>query len=92
MIAQKNIDLLVGVGPMARHLAAGAAAGGLETAGFDTTDEACNGAIELLRCGDVVLIKGSRAMAMERVVDRIRRALRRGSTGRKRKKAKGRKP
>ena len=71
-IAAGPVDLLIGVGPLGRFIADGAAANGVATETFESTDAAASGAAELLADGDVVLVKGSRAMGMERLVERIR--------------------
>jgi len=70
-IAKGPVDLLIGVGSLARFIALGAAAEGIATATFETTEAAAAGAPALLTDGDVVLIKGSRSMGMERVVQAI---------------------
>ena len=66
-----HLDELVAVGPLGRHLAEGARQGGLSpssVATFDTSVEAAAGASEIVQPGDSVLVKGSRGIAMERVV------------------------
>jgi len=70
-LAAGEVDLLIGVGPLGRYIAQGAAACGLATATFETSAEAVDGAPALLRDGDVVLIKGSRATGMEALVGPI---------------------
>lgn len=64
-------DLLIGIGPLGRLLAEAAAQAGAATAAFDSTEAAAPAVPDLLRDGDVVLIKGSRAMGMERLVGPI---------------------
>ncbi len=75
-IATQAVDLLVCVGEPGRYIALGAAEGGLETVRFQTLEAAAarDGLPRLLRPGDVVLIKGSRAVAMERLIDPLRAA------------------
>ena len=63
--AAAGVDLVIGVGARATGYVEGAA--GVETAYFATVDEAVTGVGEHLRTGDVVLLKGSRSMALERV-------------------------
>ncbi len=66
-----QLDELVAVGPLARHLAEGARQGGLSAssvATFDTSEQAAAAASGLVHPGDSVLVKGSRGIAMERVV------------------------
>lgn len=73
--ARAGVDALVLVGTYARAAASGALEGGLAAsalAHYDTTEEAARGAQEFVRDGDVVLVKGSRGMALERVVGALR--------------------
>lgn len=68
-IAARGIDLVIGVGELGGLVARGAAAGGAQTRTFASVQEACQGVPALLGGGDAVLIKGSRAMAMERLLE-----------------------
>lgn len=73
--ASSGVDAVLLVGSFTRAAAAGALEGGLgagSLAHFDTTDEAVRGAVDFVREGDVVLVKGSRGMALERVVGALR--------------------
>ena len=70
-MAARKIDLIIGVGELGQYIAAGAS-GTCETAAFASFDEAMRLAPAKLRDGDMVLLKGSRAMAMERLLDPIR--------------------
>jgi len=67
--ARLGVDLLVAVGARAASYPEGAA--GVESITFGSTDEAVAGVPGLIRPGDVVLVKGSRGMAMERVARAI---------------------
>jgi UDP-N-acetylmuramoyl-tripeptide--D-alanyl-D-alanine ligase len=69
LAARAGLALLVGVGPLSEHLVRGAREAGLADV-FHTHDpqEAAARVRERARGGDVVLVKGSRGMQMERVV------------------------
>jgi UDP-N-acetylmuramoyl-tripeptide--D-alanyl-D-alanine ligase len=64
-----GVDLLVAVGPRAASYPEGAE--GVEAVTFADTDAAVQGVPALIAPGDVVLVKGSRGMAMERVARAI---------------------
>ncbi len=59
---------VVGVGALARELSDGAAAGGAEAHWFAKADEAAAWAPQQLHSGDVILVKGSRGVRLEKVV------------------------
>lgn len=67
-----GIDVLICVGPLGRHIAEGAAAGGMPRGRIfeaGTTAQAAALLWEQSREGDTVLVKGSRGMKMERVLE-----------------------
>ncbi len=66
--AARGIQVLVAVGPLSVHTAEAAAAAGVRETVELGEDEAPARVPELLRAGDIVLVKGSRGMRMERVV------------------------
>lgn len=73
--ARQGIDLLVAVGEYADLLAAGAEAGGMAAdriSRFATADEAGRALAEEAEAGDLVLVKGSRAIHMERIIEALR--------------------
>ena len=79
---EAELDLFVCVGELAKAAAAGALEGGLAPARvlhLESTDSAVREVPGLVKDGDVVLIKGSRGMALERLVDSVR--LSRGKRG-----------
>lgn len=72
--AQAAPDRLVLIGPLTDALGSAACAAGYPEGSllrFATTDEAAEALPPLVAPGDVVLIKGSRALAMERIVERL---------------------
>ncbi len=73
-LAAAGVDFLIGVGELGRYIAQGAAEAGAGAQGFDTVEQASQALGDLLHAGDVILIKGSRAAAMERLLDPIRSA------------------
>jgi len=74
-IARLGMDVLIGVRGLARELVEGARAAGMDTAFFvETPEEAGRWLSTHVREGDVILVKGSRAVGMERVIEELRRA------------------
>lgn len=77
-LAAPVVSLLVLLGPRSRWIADGAVAQGFpEDRIYSASDheDAARWLLEWLQPGDVVLVKGSRAMEMERVIDALRRRL-----------------
>ncbi len=74
-IAAKTTDILITVGAHAKHIAAGARAGGLALKNihsFDRADEAGLKVQELIKKGDLILIKASHSVGLSRIVEEIR--------------------
>jgi UDP-N-acetylmuramoyl-tripeptide--D-alanyl-D-alanine ligase len=74
-VAAQGIDVLLTCGPLARELAGGARAAGLgalRIGEFVDAAAAAAGLLEVVRAGDVVLVKGSRGVRLERVVQALR--------------------
>ena len=68
--AQSGADRLIAIGDLARFMAEGARDAGLEQADyFPTLDEAKNALSREVRAGATILVKASRSMAFEKVVD-----------------------
>jgi UDP-N-acetylmuramoyl-tripeptide--D-alanyl-D-alanine ligase len=73
-VARLGIDELVAVGPRARRIADGALAEGMRAAVVhtaETTSEGADLAAGVVSEGDIVLVKASRVMGLEAVIDRI---------------------
>ncbi len=71
LVAQSGVHELITVGQLAQHLAEGAQTAGMAAACIHRTlacDEAVAVLTTLRRTGDVILVKGSRGMALERLV------------------------
>ncbi len=72
--AAEFLDVLVTVGPRAKFIAAAAKASGMKSAdilSYDTADDAKKPVQGLIRKGDLVLVKGSHSMALDKVVEEI---------------------
>jgi UDP-N-acetylmuramoyl-tripeptide--D-alanyl-D-alanine ligase len=70
--ARLGIGLLIAVGPLAKHIAEGARGAGMaQDRVFEAEDTLRGSALlkERSRAGDTVLVKGSRGMKMERVLE-----------------------
>ncbi len=67
-ILEKNIDLVMGIGNMTRHLIDVLGAKGLW---YPSKEDLLNETNKILKKDTVVLVKGSRFMRMEQIVDRI---------------------
>ncbi len=80
-IAGRGIDLLIGVGSLGRYIAQAARERGMATEVCASVADAVDEAPQLLRAGDVVLIKASRSAALERLVEPIRAAFDSGVDG-----------
>ncbi|MDQ5844446.1 MAG: UDP-N-acetylmuramoyl-tripeptide--D-alanyl-D-alanine ligase [Acidobacteriota bacterium] len=72
--AADGVDVLWGVQGLASEILAGANEAGLnETRFFETADEAGQALVEEVKEGDLVLVKGSRGVATDKIVDIIRK-------------------
>jgi UDP-N-acetylmuramoyl-tripeptide--D-alanyl-D-alanine ligase len=68
-----GVDVVWGVRGLAAEIVAGAQEAGLtETRFFETSEEAANAIVANIREGDLVLVKGSRGVATEKIVAAIR--------------------
>ncbi len=72
-LARAGVDVLWGVRGLAAEMVAGASeAGRIETRFFEDADEAARALAEEIREGDLVLVKGSRGVATDKIVSAIR--------------------
>jgi UDP-N-acetylmuramoyl-tripeptide--D-alanyl-D-alanine ligase len=69
--AEAGLDLVVGVGGNAEHLAAAACAGGVAALFLPTAEAAGLWLKQNLQSGDVVLIKGSRGVHLEQAIEAL---------------------
>lgn len=73
-LAGLGVGHLIASGSLGRHIAAGALAGGMPKDRVQETPDAQEAAkvlLGLVRVGDVVLVKASRGMRMERVIEAL---------------------
>lgn len=80
-IAAAGIDLVLGVRGLARELVDAVSGAGSEAIFFETTEAAANALIERVQDGDVILVKGSRGVGTERIVERLKLEFGAGTAG-----------
>lgn len=72
-IAESGVNVLWGVRGLAKEIVAGAADAGIAaTRFFASSDEAAEAVVKEVKEGDLILIKGSRGVATDRVVNALR--------------------
>jgi len=71
LASQSGVALLVGVGPMSRHAVEAARKAGLEAQAADDAVQAARFVPHLVRPGDLVVVKGSRGIKLELVVEAL---------------------
>jgi UDP-N-acetylmuramoyl-tripeptide--D-alanyl-D-alanine ligase len=74
-LAGKNFDLLITVGARAKFIAEGAYESGMAKKNiysFDTSEEAAPEVQKLIKKGDLILIKASHSIGLEKIVEEIR--------------------
>lgn len=74
-MAAKDADILFTVGPRAKFIAEAARGAGMKRAAifsFDTADDACTSVKSFIKKGDLVLVKGSHSMELDKVVEEIK--------------------
>ncbi len=72
--AEAHLDLVVGVRGNAEHLATAACAGGVSSLFLPDAEAAGHWLAHNLRAGDVVLIKGSRGVKLERAIEILKQS------------------
>jgi UDP-N-acetylmuramoyl-tripeptide--D-alanyl-D-alanine ligase len=76
-MGRAGVDVLWGVRGLAAELVAGAnEVGSTQTRFFETSEEAARALVEELREGDLVLVKGSRGVATDKIVAAVRQKFR----------------
>ena len=70
--AEAGLDLVVGVHGNAEHLAAAACAGGVAALFLSDAEAAGRWLIQNIQPGDVVLVKGSRGVHLERAIEAVK--------------------
>jgi UDP-N-acetylmuramoyl-tripeptide--D-alanyl-D-alanine ligase len=73
--AEAGLDLVAGVQGNAEHLVTAAAAGGVASLFLPDADTAGHWLAQNLRAGDVVLVKGSRGVHLERAIEIAKKEL-----------------
>ncbi|MCH8193170.1 MAG: UDP-N-acetylmuramoyl-tripeptide--D-alanyl-D-alanine ligase [Planctomycetes bacterium] len=74
-IAEAEVDLLIAIGPLVKFTAQSASslhAKELQIAWFDDTISACQSLTSLIQDHDVVLVKGSRSVGLEKAVETLK--------------------
>lgn len=74
--AQSGVDIVIAIGAFSKEIAAGALSGGLKSArvlAFGEKGEAMKAISDMVEKGDTVLVKGSRATALEEVVEGLKK-------------------
>ncbi|MGE5326242.1 MAG: UDP-N-acetylmuramoyl-tripeptide--D-alanyl-D-alanine ligase [Deltaproteobacteria bacterium] len=76
LCAKNRVDLLLGVSGDARYFVEGAVEAGLKNMAefFETPEEAAQRCLTLLEPGDVVLVKGSRGVHLEKVIELLQKS------------------
>lgn len=74
-VVKSGWNLLVAIGPLSRHMAEGALSSGMKRGSvlsFNDVEEAAEKIWPVVQKGDLVLVKGSRKMKTERIVEKLR--------------------
>ena len=74
--AKNGVDMLMTVGPLAKHMAEGALDSGMalhDILSFKDSEEAAREIPPLLKQNDIILIKGSRGVQIEKIVNALKK-------------------
>ena len=74
LVVENHIDVLIAIGPQMQAAAAMARQHGVKTSYFASTAEAVQGVPALLHRHDAILLKGSRGMHLEEVLEAVKTA------------------
>lgn len=66
--ASESADIVIGIGEKGKELISAATERGKKTAWFENSSKAAEGIKKMVREGDLILVKGSQSVRMERVV------------------------
>jgi len=73
-IAESGVDVVIGVGNLARKLVEGARDSGLKQTEFlENSEKAADYILSEIKEGDLVLVKGSRSVRMEKIVEKLQK-------------------
>jgi UDP-N-acetylmuramoyl-tripeptide--D-alanyl-D-alanine ligase len=75
MAVESGWDILVTIGALARHMAEGARAAGMPAdriMSFSDTEEAAAALASVIEDGDLILVKGSRGVRTDRLVEKLK--------------------
>jgi UDP-N-acetylmuramoyl-tripeptide--D-alanyl-D-alanine ligase len=74
-VKEHNWDILITVGPLSQHMGEAARQAGMQreqVISYEDADEAATHVESFLHAGDLVLVKGSRGMRTEKIVERLK--------------------
>ena len=66
-----QIDMVIAIGEEARHIAEGAAGGDVKTVHYENKEDFYKDMSQFADFGDIILVKGSRGMKMEHIVEKL---------------------
>jgi UDP-N-acetylmuramoyl-tripeptide--D-alanyl-D-alanine ligase len=75
-VAESGWDILVTVGVLSQHMAEGALSSGMgadRIFSFESSEEAAGEILPLIQEGDLILVKSSRKIAIEKIVERLKK-------------------